>query len=306
MKSEIKNEISVSLLSVGAKVKYLSIDNYNTIRKMFFDIVKLQPYSRLFQDSYLKRFKKDYKQVFPGAKSIIAVAYPQPVTDVSFTLNDKIIKTILPPTYVYREREEKIKEILTGALSRRGLKLADCPLPEKFTAVVSGLGKYGKNNLCYVEGMGSFNSPLLYLSDLPSEKTEISEPLMLKYCNNCTRCRDNCPTGAIGPENFVIDPEKCETFYNENEFEFPGWVLPNWQNTIVGCMKCQEVCPANKGVLHNIVRGPDFSKLESDAIFNTGDFMDLPESAKAKITSLCMENYYEIIPRNLKILIDLS
>ncbi|MBM3706143.1 MAG: hypothetical protein FJW66_06435 [Actinobacteria bacterium] len=227
--------------------------------------------------------------------------------------------------------EEKIKGILGRILSGSGHSFTDSvSLPEKFTTVVCGLGKYGKNNLCYVDGMGSFNTPIIYLSDLAVKNDQSSEQELpngndmgietdlmagkefaeknyqLKTCMHCAKCRDNCPTAAIIDDSFVINPENCITYFNENEFEIPGWILSEWQNTLVGCMRCQDICPANKKVLKNTVKGPAFQQPETDAILKNTEFESLPESAKSKIHKLCMEGYYPILSRNLNMLLNIN
>jgi len=41
---------------------------------------------------------------------------------------------------------------------------------------------------------------------------------------------------------------RCLTWNNEHAADFPGWLLPEWHHTLIGCLKCQSVCPANRDV----------------------------------------------------------
>ena len=303
MSNQIYRQISESLIRMGAKTAIISIDNLSKIQRLFTDIIDVRPYSIEFYEMYLKRLKEDNSTVFPDAKSIIIIVYPQQITGVNFNYNGRAIEIIIPPTYIYKDAENNIRSLLQKILSGYGYLLKNSTLPGKFTTVLSGLGKYGRNNLCYIKGMGSFNTPLIYLSDLPVEETQLSEISLASSCKNCKRCIDICPTGAINRDSFIINPEICITYFNENELELPDWILTKWQNTLVGCMLCQRICPMNKKLLNNINRSINFTEADTDLILQNTEFKDLPQSIKDKLTQLCLESYYEIIPRNLRILI---
>ena len=165
MTERIYKQIADTLTKIGAKTAIISIDNISKIQKLFTDITSVRPYSIEFYEIYLKRFKENYRKLFPDAKSIIIIVYPQLITEIKFTYKGRDIRIIIPPTYIYREQEKNIKNILQKILSEYGYIIKNSSLPEKLTTALSGLGKYGKNNLCYVEGMGSFNTPIIYLSD---------------------------------------------------------------------------------------------------------------------------------------------
>lgn len=304
MSEKIYRQISANLSNIGVKTTLISISNLTKIQKIFTEIINSRTYSQEFYDIYFKIFQKDYRKVFPDAKSIIVTVYSQQITELYFSYNGADIRTVIPPTYIHKDEEVNIENLLNKILSNYGYCIRNFPLPEKLTTVLSGLGKYGKNNLCYVDGMGSFNTPIIYLSDLPVEEKPLSGMSLAEPCKNCIRCTNNCPTKAITEDSFLINPQKCITYFNENEFELPEWVLMNWQDTIIGCMCCQEVCPMNAKLLKNISECAGFSEAETELILKNTEFKNLPESVKIKLADLSMDKQYEILPRNLQLLVN--
>ena len=100
-------------------------------------------------------------------------------------------------------------------------------LPYKRLAVQSGLAKYGRNNIAYVDGMGSWCKFISFLTNIPSDSNSWREqPVMADMCENCDFCINSCPTGAITKDRFLLLREKC----------IGGG----------GCSACQDICPMNR------------------------------------------------------------
>ena len=137
-------------------------------------------------------------------------------------------------------RRDVVKDPSARLEPARGLHL-------KLLAARSGLGRYGRNNLCYVEGMGTFLALLAFLTDAPELEDSWQEPALLEACRECAICYGICPSNAIRREDFVIDAGRCITLYNEVDGKFPTWILPSMHNALMGCMKCQTGCPENDG-----------------------------------------------------------
>ena len=92
-----------------------------------------------------------------GARSIVIVAVPTPQMRIAFHWQGERVPVVAPPTYVsYTPRTESVQAVLAAWLQREGYRLAKPRLPLKTLAVRSGLADYGRNNICYVPGMGSF------------------------------------------------------------------------------------------------------------------------------------------------------
>jgi len=83
---------------------------------------------------------------------------------IAFRFQGKTVPVVIPPTYVsYTPRTESVLTILKSWLKEEGFRLANQQLPLKTLAVKSGLARYGRNNICYVEGWAASFS-LLVLS----------------------------------------------------------------------------------------------------------------------------------------------
>ena len=127
---------------------------------------------------------------------------PQPQQRVAFNWQGQTHAGIIPPTYSLAT-DHQIKDCLEDILKPQGYRLEKKRLPEKLLAVHSGLARYGKNNVTYVPGMGSFHRPAAFVTDMPSEEDSWGELQILKSCNECNTCLQACPTNAMRRYRFV-------------------------------------------------------------------------------------------------------
>jgi epoxyqueuosine reductase len=194
------------------------------------------------------------------------------------------------------------KELYAGYL--KGFRLEKKRLPEKLLAVRSGLARYGKNNITYVPGMGSFHRPAVFVSDMPCDKDSWGELKRLKACAECTACVDACPTGAIVSHRFLVHAERCITFHNERSYEFPEWLDPAWHNSLVGCMICQNVCPMDQKFLNWQEDGATFSEEETAFFLNGVPQEKMPDKTIAKLQKLSMMEYANVFGRNLQAVLE--
>ncbi len=283
-----------------------------------------------FYQTWITRFVFSPPDSLPGARSLIVVAIPQPQTRVVFTWNGETLPLIIPPTYVgYDETNKQVEDLLAGILGPAGYRLTQATLPIKLLAVRSGLGAYGKNNICYVPGMGSFHQLAAFYSDLPCQEDNWQESRMMESCQNCSACLRKCPTGAIpsatpstlrpgsgqaslrtGPsaslrtatsERFLLHAERCITFHNERagDFPFPAWLEPSWHNCLIGCLDCQRICPQNKDFLEWIEEGAEFSPEETALILEGVPLDQLPAATVRKLEQIDFTEFPDVLPRNL-------
>jgi epoxyqueuosine reductase len=241
------------------------------------------------------------------AQSILIVAYPHPQTRVTFAWNGKMVQLIVPPTYLYdTEGDQRIQDLLAGILEPIGFHVTEAFLPKKLLAVCSGLGAYGKNNICYVDGMGSFVRLAAFYSDFPCVEDSWREPQMMDACQKCSACVNNCPTGAITSDHFLLRAERCITYLNEKpgHVPFPAWLDPSWHNCLVGCMTCQRICPKNKGYLNKVEDGGTFSQEETELLIKGGALDQLPAVLAKKIEQFDLVDFVDIFPRNLRVLLE--
>ncbi|MGB5750487.1 MAG: 4Fe-4S double cluster binding domain-containing protein [Desulfobacterales bacterium] len=144
---------------------------------------------------------------------------------------------------------------------------------------------------------------MAFVSDFPSAEDSWGEPQILSDCRKCDTCTKACPSGAIGSDRFLLHAERCITFHNERQVEFPAWLKPSWHNCLVGCMVCQKVCPANKDFRKEVVEGPVFSETETAAILLCNSRDLFPPGAVQKLEGLDMIEYANVLGRNLDVLV---
>lgn len=137
-------------------------------------------------------------------------------------------------------------------------------IPLKRLAVHSGLAVYGRNNICYIDGMGSNFSFSAYFSDLPCYDGYWTDVITASLSSNCHACLKNCPTGAIQAGRFLIDDEKCLSYLNESAEPFPEWLPKTVHHCAYDCLKCQISCPMNKDQLKAVVGPIQFTESETD------------------------------------------
>lgn len=286
----------------GFKARTVSIQHLPELQE---DIEKFQRQGLL--DKYLTevylQFKYDIASVQPNASTIFIIAIPQPVTRARFAWKGKFYDGDVPPTYIGKTDDARVKDTLTGVIQPAGFKLARARLPVKTLAVLSGLAQYGKNNITYVPGFGSYHRLVAFIADCQCKQDSRDELKVMKACEKCFRCGEHCPTRCISTDRFLLHAENCLTLHNEREDTLADWIKPEWHNALIGCMRCQLVCPINKKQLDKIVPGPQFSEEETDLLLRKPPLDKLPEETRRKLTSIAMDDLYDVFARNLDVLI---
>ncbi|TKJ23072.1 MAG: hypothetical protein CEE43_04980 [Promethearchaeota archaeon Loki_b32] len=286
----------------GYKGKIVSVKHIPELRQD----VKKHHEARLLDPDFYEEYKSYFEfkpdVEFADIKSLFIISVPQPQFEAVFHSNNKKISLLIPPTYLYgRNVIDQMIEFLSEILRSGEYKVAYAMLPQKTLAVRSGLAEYGRNNITYVPGMGSFHRLTTLYSDFPTEEDNWQELRMMDMCKECSACTRKCPTGAIPTDRFLLRVERCITFHNEHpgEIPFPEWMDPTWHNCLVGCLHCQKVCPVNKNVINWTEPGPEFSEEETKLILKGQNLDQLPIETKEKIEQYDLVNYYEVLPRNL-------
>ena len=106
-------------------------------------------------------------------------------------------------------------------------------------------------------------------------------------------------------ERFLVQAGRCLTFHNEKpgDVPFPSWISPSAHNCLVGCLRCQKVCPENRGVLEWIEDGEVFSEDETAEILEGVPRERLSASVREKLQRDTLMVDLEILPRNLTALL---
>lgn len=243
-------------------------------------------------------------------RSIILVAVPRPSHVLAFAFGGKVVETIIPPTYLgYRAVFHSVRDSLQNALSGTEHEVRLVHVPLKALAERLGLIRYGRNNIGYIDGLGSGFQLVGMVSDtVPSPaRSKPRGRALLPRCRSCSVCIEKCSRGAIGRGRFLLHAVECYTLFSESLKPVPEHVKPPSPECLVGCMKCQEVCPENEGRLHYERAAVSFSSEETEAFLGRPDALpSAREAAEMKFLSLGLSGEPGIYIRNLNRILGLA
>jgi epoxyqueuosine reductase len=307
--SGIKDEKSEDP-QLNYRYKVTSVDHFGELQEDIDRLKRSGSLSRneIFQ-SYLKKMKFTVPEKFPEAKYVIILSVFTPFMVVPFHWKGKIREVLLPSQYY----DDGVTPDVLKAVIRRDI-LPDGEgriewaehLHLKLLAVRSGLGRYGRNNICYVDGMGSYLTLYALFTDHPFEREDWGPVQMLESCKRCPICYGICPTGAIHRDPFVIDAGRCVTLYNESEGKFPSWMRPGMHNALIGCMKCQKRCPENAKLANASGRMEDITEEETRKILIGTPDDEVLKSLRRKLRDFYLvtsKERFPLLTRNLGTLI---
>lgn len=185
----------------------------------------------------------------PQAKSIIAACQCY-LTDEITDLSEPGKPCGLIARYTWRnhyldlrKRLRKLSQFIkreTGAYFR---VFSNGPVSEKPIAVRSGIGYYGKHSIIINRTYGSW----IVLGEIITDIEIEPDSNIATDCDDCKKCIDACPTGAI-IRPYVIDRRRCIQALTNWYDIIPADIAQVWENRLYGCTICQDVCPVNKDV----------------------------------------------------------
>ncbi len=298
-------ELLSQLASYGYPARIVPITHLDDLQEEFEGRLRQGLIDPELSQTYLAGIAFSPPSSLPEARSIIVVAVPQPQVRVTFAWDGEAVPAIVPPTYPEREMDMRVAALLKEVLETAGYGVAEAVLPKKLLAVRSGLATYGKNNITYIPGLGSFYGLVTAYSDMPAPDDPWQEAQMMDGCENCSACRSHCPTGAIAVDRFLLHAERCISFHNEKPaaVSFPEWMDASWHNCLVGCLHCQRVCPANRDVWTWVEEGVAFSRGETAMLLMGLPFDQLPAATNEKLERVNLDAYADVLPRNLNALL---
>src|SRR3972149_6808735 len=166
MKEErLMQELSLRLEKEGYQSRTVSV---RCVRDLQESIERNQAQGLLNEEFYQERlthFSFKLPDILTDAQSLTVVAAPQPQIRVVFTWKGEPRPVLIPPTYVHGT-DKIVESILSDVLDPGRHHFARAALPLKLLAVRSGLGDYGRNNICYLPGVGRFHRVLAYYPNI--------------------------------------------------------------------------------------------------------------------------------------------
>jgi epoxyqueuosine reductase len=241
----------------------------------------------------------------PAVRSVVVGATARPLTRATLTVDGGPHEVVVPPHYAgYYTVPRGLTAALAEALGPTGHAAAGFEPPLKTLAACSGLARYGRNNIAYVPGLGSYLLLAACATDAPPPADAAwDEPRQLDRCERCSACLRACPSGAISADRFLLQTDRCLTTVNEDEAPFPDWVDPAWHHCAVGCLRCQQACPENATVDLRVAPAEVFDEAESAAILaGTPSGGHVPET-REKLERCGLDYSPALIARNLRALI---
>ncbi|HEX3028203.1 MAG TPA: 4Fe-4S double cluster binding domain-containing protein [Clostridia bacterium] len=298
---EVKSLLNENIYSIDGKIKIVSVSILSQVQKKWVkcleQLEKTDMYNKMLNNYF------DFS-LAAEIKSLIIIALPSPPCYVEIEWNSRNIEVDIPPVYIYRDQQlSMIKKIVSNVFEQYQLKSWPVVLPKKILAAMSGFGKYGKNNLLYIEGMGSCHRLTVFGSNMIcTDEIELTSNLSMDRCNKCGVCIKLCPTGAIDRNSEKIVADKCLAFFNELNDTLPRWLHNDWHNSLVGCTKCQEQCPENQAVWNRKKIG-SFSNVETQMIMKNTSFETIDVALQNKLTDLSLDRYFDVLSRNIMLLL---
>jgi epoxyqueuosine reductase len=247
---------------------------------------------------------------FPNAKSVVVVAAYSKNMYSNFWLDGKSYRIMIPFQYYNDDLNvDKLKAIIQkDVIKTPGRRVLDISskVPLKLLAARSGLGRYARNSLVFVDGMGSYNMLYAFLTDHSFAENNWTDLQILDECNHCHACVRTCPTGCVSRWNYSTNIDKCLTLYNENPGEFPNYILGSMHHALMGCMQCKSPCPANEGIAELSGTLEDISEDETRKIMKGAPDEVLLRSLQKKLRQFraaASKDQFPILKRNLSVLI---
>ncbi|MGD2092357.1 MAG: hypothetical protein PVH61_39685 [Candidatus Aminicenantes bacterium] len=301
---ELMKELGKRMKERGFQWRMVSVEHLQELQG---EILQRKRGGEIAEEVYREHmtgFETTVAEALTGARSIIVAAAPQPQYQVGFTRDGEVHYFTIPPTYLHHTDQE-MESVLKRVLEPWGYRFSRAWLPEKLLTVRSGLGRYGRNNIAYIEGMGSFFRPCAYYTDLPCRQDHWHPVEVMDICKNCNACVDGCLPGALSRERFIVQADKCVTFFSEIDIPRPYWVGSCWDQDskcLIGCMKCQLNCPENRENRDRVESLEVFSQQETSILLEEKERGRLPVDLLEKLERLYLAEYIPTLSRNLNIL----
>ena len=287
----------------GEKVKIIPITRLETLKQEVEQFKRHEPLNKFQRWIVDELYAFGAPDIGFSANTILLIAIPNPFyTTVAFCHRGKAYRFLCPVMSDFDATDRALDAALAPG-AHRITKIENIPM--KRLAVQSGFAEYGRNNICYIDGLGSHFSFAAYLSDMTCPETSWRDVRMAARCTTCTACLDSCPTHAIEAGRFLIDNEKCLSYLNESKHPFPAWLPEAAHHCVYDCLICQRVCPMNRG-LKKKSGTVHFTETEIATLLSGVPCDAYPESLLKKAKHLGLHQWPDGIAKNINILMEIN
>lgn len=229
---------------------------------------------------YMERhaeIRRNPAMLLKGAETVVCLAfsYHQP------SLRDESLPLLAPYAYgrdYHKELRTRLRDV-TDWIARQHHQSRICidsaPLPERYWAMVAGIGRRCDNGSIAVDGHGTE----LFLAEIITTMPLHPDTPSHEECLHCGECHTACPTKALSSDG-RIDSRRCLNYLT---IEHSG-LYSDYENSlmrearekhpagwIAGCDICQRACPLNHDVpatnIPNFLPRPGIMSLTPE-IFN--------------------------------------
>ncbi len=190
----------------------------------------------------------DPSRFIPGARSLIVVTDSYFEEDFPPSLAGKIGRCYLkglfcPEENLHSQRRREFKKFLLD----QGIKTVYGPAPARMAGARAGITNYGKSCFAFAREAAGQSSWIVNEPYLTDRELEPDSPTVKVECpENCRRCLEACPTGALYAP-LKMDPRRCIAYHTYfTAGEIPREMRPKMGTWVYGCDLCQEACPRNK------------------------------------------------------------
>ncbi len=174
----------------------------------------------------------DPTEAYPWANAVLICVLPyMPYTD----------ETLVASYYPASNRAYHAMKRLLSLLKDAGVRAERAETPYREQLASYGIGSRMDNQLLYIEPYGTYlnlQGAMLSLPE-PVAYTPCREPK--EICDHCGLCQTVCFGAILG--NYAFDWTRCVHTYMEGD-PIPADAMA-WMPSLLGCMRCQAICPKN-------------------------------------------------------------